>query len=401
MNDQFNNHRSLEAYNQVVSGFMASVRGKIISGKYVVVAKVRHSQRMNDPLVNVWILTETEGAITSAHCSRCKAGLAESCFNVATTMMYIECWARINGKMACTQVKCSWLLPTYVNKVTYERVVDIDFTSVKKLKENLDNKIDSLDENKATSCESQPSQAQSTIPWQLPSIEEMNKFLQTLNLCDTKTVVLSSINPYAEQFVVKSQNVPVLSDLYDLNNLQLSYPELLQKCEDVNIMLSDENIKIVEQDTREQAKSAGFLRHRAERIRASVSDAVYHSNTAKPSQSLIKSVCYPHLYKVNSKAVKHGYKYEEYAVKAYKTQMKKSHVNFQVTRCGLFINKHYPFLHAKRDFLTSWDCCGLGCGEVKSPICISDGDFDKYVQKKSSCLEKVNGTFMLKRKHNY
>ena len=26
---------------------------------------------------------------------------------------------------------------------------------------------------------------------------------------------------------------------------------------------------------------------------------------------------------------------------------------------------------------------------------------DKYVQKKSSCLEKVNGTFMLKRKHNY
>ena len=162
----------------------------------------------------------------------------------------------------------------------------------------------------------------------------------------------------------------------------------MQKCADVKTILSDENIKIVEQDTREQAKGAGFFRHRAGRIGASVSGAVYHSNTAQPSQSLIKSVCYPHRYKVNSKAIKHGCKYEEYAFKAYETQMKKSHVNFQVTRCGLFINNHYPFLYATTDFLTSCDCCGLGCGEVKCPISISDGDFDKYVQKKSSCLEK-------------
>ena len=197
-NDQFKNYRSLNAYNQVVSGFVASVRGKIISGKYVVVAKVSQSQRMNVPLVNVWIITETEGAIISTHCSGCKAGLAESCSHVASTMMYIKCWAHINGKMACTQVKCSWL-PTYVNEVTNERVADIDFTSAKKLKENLDNKIDSLNENKATSRESQPSQAEITIPSQLPSEEEMNKFLQTLNLCDTKAVVLSLINPYADR----------------------------------------------------------------------------------------------------------------------------------------------------------------------------------------------------------
>ena len=81
-------------------------------------------------------------------------------------MMYIECWARINGKMACTQVKCicSWLLPTYVNEVTYERVRGIDFTSAKKLKENLDIKI-----------ESQPNcYAQTAIPSQLASTEEMN-----------------------------------------------------------------------------------------------------------------------------------------------------------------------------------------------------------------------------------
>ena len=124
----------------------------------------------------------------------------------------------------------------------------------------------------------------------------MNKFYETLNLCETKAVVLSLFDPYAEQFVVKSRNVSVLSDLYDLNNLELVYPELLQKCVDVKIMLSDEDIKIVEQDTREQAEGAGFFRHRAGRIGASISGAVYHSNIAQPSQSLIKSVCHPHLH---------------------------------------------------------------------------------------------------------
>ena len=105
------------------------------------------------------------------------------------------------------------------------------FISAKKLKENFDIKIDSLDQNKTASRESQSNcQAQTAISSQLVSTEEMNKFLAALNLCETKPVVLSIIDPYAEQFVVKSRNVPVLSDLYDPNNLEIDYPELLQKC---------------------------------------------------------------------------------------------------------------------------------------------------------------------------
>ena len=116
----------------MVSGFVTSVRGKIISGKHVVIAKVRHSQRMNDPLVNIWLISETGGTILSAHCLGCKAGLAESCSHIASVLFYIEAWVRIHGKLACTQVKCTWLLPTFVNEVPYARVKDIDFTSAKK-----------------------------------------------------------------------------------------------------------------------------------------------------------------------------------------------------------------------------------------------------------------------------
>ena len=50
---------------------------------------------------------------------------------------------------------------------------------------------------------------------------------------------------------------------------------------------------------------------------------------------------------------------------------------------------------------THSSCCGLGCGEVKCPLCIDRCDFDSYVLKKNSCLEKVTGKFQLKRSHNY
>ena len=73
-----------------MSGLVASVGGKIISRKYVVAAKVRHSQRMNDPLVNVWMITESEGAIISAQCSGCEAGLAESCSHVGSAISDIH-----------------------------------------------------------------------------------------------------------------------------------------------------------------------------------------------------------------------------------------------------------------------------------------------------------------------
>ena len=117
---------------------------------------------------------------------------------------------------------------------------------------------------------------------------------------------MSLIDPYSDQFISKSRNVPVLTDLYDSVNLDLQYYELLRKCVEVKVNISEKEIAIVEQDTRAQAKGPGFFRHRAGRIGASVCGAVYHTNLAQPSQSLIQSICYPHLYKLNTKAIKHG-----------------------------------------------------------------------------------------------
>ena len=97
---QFKAFRSLQAYNQMVSGFISSVQGHIINDKFVVLAKVRHSQRMNDALIPVWIITERQGTIISAHCCGCKAGLGESCSHVASVLFYLEAWTKINGKLS-------------------------------------------------------------------------------------------------------------------------------------------------------------------------------------------------------------------------------------------------------------------------------------------------------------
>ena len=146
-NAQFKAFRSLQAYNQMVSGFTSSVLGHLIKNKFVVIAKVRHSQRMNDPHVSVWIITNKEGTVISAHCVGCMAGLGECCSHVASVLFYIKVWTRLHEKLACTQVKCTWILPTYVKQVDYARVEDMNFTSARKMKADLDKSIENLDDN--------------------------------------------------------------------------------------------------------------------------------------------------------------------------------------------------------------------------------------------------------------
>ena len=75
----------------MVSGFITSVQGKIIiRNMFVVLGKFRHSQCMNEPLIPIWILASGEGAIISAHCLDCKAGLPESLTHVGSVLFYIE-----------------------------------------------------------------------------------------------------------------------------------------------------------------------------------------------------------------------------------------------------------------------------------------------------------------------
>ena len=221
----------------------------------------------------------------------------------------------------------------------------------------------------------------------------MQQFYKSLSDCSIKPVCLSLIHPYSESFI---------SSTRILNQSQIcTKRNILNECYKVELKLSDEQMKAIERDTVDQAKGGAFFRHRAGRIGASKCRAASHTDPSQPSQSLIKAICYPNIFRFSAAATKHGCKHEAQAIAAYETAMKETHANFVVTRCGTIINKKYPFLHATPDFLCECDCCGQGCGEVKCPFCIEGLDFDSYVKMQASCLEKHGDEFKLRKDHDY
>ena len=79
---------------------------------------------------------------------------------------------------------------------------------------------------------------------------EMNNFYANLNKSSVKSVALSLIEPYSSQFVSQSRSIPAIPDLFDDENLKLSYTDLLKKCFSVEICLSTEEILQIEKDTK-------------------------------------------------------------------------------------------------------------------------------------------------------
>ena len=246
-----------------------------------------------------------------------------------------------------------------------------------------------------------PSKSKAHSKTPIPSQAEMKALFSEANKNSKKPVILSLVPEFSEQFVMKSRRIPTLPDLYNHDNLKLSYPELLEKCGEVRVPLSDSDIDLVEHDTREQSHGAAFFKHRAGRVGASTSYSVAHTNPAQPSISLINNICYPQLFRAKSKAINHVIKNESKAIDAYKSLMSANHKDFALEKCGVFIDKENPWMHATPDFLCSCSCCGKGCGEVKCPYSIDDCDFESYIAKKSACLEKVDGKIRLKRNHQY
>ncbi|PFX12256.1 hypothetical protein AWC38_SpisGene23817 [Stylophora pistillata] len=248
--DQFKNFRSLEAFNQLVNGFVTSVQGHKTSEKFVVLAKVRHSQRMNDTLITVWIISEERGVIIGAHCLGCKAGLAESCSHIACVLYYLDSRTKIHEKLTFTQMKCQCILPPFVQDVEYARVRDINFKSAKKLKSELDENIENLmnddceqfyEENKKSKIKDK------SVP--VPTQGDMDVLFSELSECKIKPVVLSLVQPYTESYVKSSRHITTVTDLFDKKYLELSYPELLKVCMSIKLDNTKENIDQVERET--------------------------------------------------------------------------------------------------------------------------------------------------------
>ena len=141
------------------------------------------------------------------------------------------------------------------------------------------------------------------------SLMSLDNFCSRLAESNPQASILSIIPDHSKNFVPQScsKDFPIsISALYESKYLDIPYDKLLQECEKAfdRLNVTSEQSSIVEQHTRDQAKSKLWFYHRAGRITASKFKAAVHTDAAMPSQSLIKSICYPEQFKFTSTATK-------------------------------------------------------------------------------------------------
>ena len=226
-----------------------------------------------------------------------------------------------------------------------------------------------------------------------PSNEEQMEFLSKISR--HKPVICSIVSPYSDSFVPNSKTSnlpPSLRDLFQPQNEELTYVELLEVCEQVIISVNKEDVTKIEMFTRDQNRSSAWYTQRAGRITASVMKSVCVTDPGNPARSTIQHICYPDSKKFKNAATAWGCEHESSARITYVNLMKSDHTAFSCKDSGLIVSLTHPFIGASPDGVVHCECCGHGVVEIKCPYCIRDED-----PGTASCL--LNGK--LSKKHAY
>lgn len=76
--EDMKSYKSLQAYNQVVEGWVHNVVTMETNNLRVVKGQVYHSQKLKEKPLKPWIIAQLDGKVISAHCD-CLADLEEVC----------------------------------------------------------------------------------------------------------------------------------------------------------------------------------------------------------------------------------------------------------------------------------------------------------------------------------
>jgi hypothetical protein len=242
-------------------------------------------------------------------------------------------------------------MPTPMTSVPYQEHRKMDFTSSKTKKKKLDTKINELSEfghdklasDKSTVVSSSTSDKSSTK--HVPSPSRIKTFFDQLHKCKSHAAILSITTPYNKDFLPKTDlsSLPEpLTQLYSAELNSVEYQDLLAKSIDIfqKMNISSEQVKLIEEATRNQSKSSLWFQMRAGRITASNFYKACHTDPASPSVSLIKEVCYGSSF--TSKATTWGCTHENEAVRQYK-QVSIAYAEFEI--CIVLIPKHKHFFY--------------------------------------------------------
>ena len=242
-----------------------------------------------------------------------------------------------------------------------------------------------------------------------PSNDDIKNFYEELSQSKGKPVVLSLIPSHNTSYIPiyeAGTSMRPLTDLHDPKSMALSYPDLLQKCEDIfnSYTFSFNQATKVEEMTRSQSKSRVWFQQRAGRITASRFREILHTYYTQPSVSAIKSICYPVMHQLMPKACQYGCEREEQARIKYLDDHSKTQNSLIVINCELILHPLYPFFGVSPDGIINCSycsCCSSGVLEIKCPYRCKDKSVNEMVEERNFCLETVDGSLSLKRNHAY
>lgn len=87
---------------------------------------MKHSQRMNDKNLKVWIILLSDGAISSAHCT-CMAGLGEVCSHSAAILFALNSGHMTKKQESCTDKLSTWPVPKVGKKVIPGKISEMNW----------------------------------------------------------------------------------------------------------------------------------------------------------------------------------------------------------------------------------------------------------------------------------
>lgn len=332
----------------------------------------------------MWCIIAKDGSVCTAHCT-CMAGLGEVCSHVGAILFAADYANTRKIERSCTDVGAVWPMPSMTQKVPIVPVHEMNW-------------------GKSSGHQRASSSHDIGVP--LTSEHEFADIMNMISELGYSCPLMRIVQPYATQLAQKESIVlPSVFNIFDPNNIQKSYPELMKMAKVLNISLSEEQVNSIEVATRKQSENNNWYIQRAGRITASKFKSVCKTNQCKPSLSLIKSICYPTKMIFHSKATSWGIHHENNAVEEYATSMKgENHEGFQLNEVGLIINSKWPQFGATPDRLVYCECCSRGCLEVKCPYLLYTNDVQdihEYLRMKSSCLVAYDGIITLKKTHSY
>ena len=122
--------------------------------------------------------------------------------------------------------------------------------------------------------------------------------------------------------------------------------KLIKFCESVDISVSENQVKVAEQEICDEANSQLWFNIRSGRVTASKIKSVCSIDIALPSHSLIKSTCHSELMKFTNTATCWGCYHEKQARDFYFNLMKQNHTHFSLCGSGFNILQSKPFIGA-------------------------------------------------------